>query len=79
MTQLEQHLTGGFVLIIAAIVALRLFLVIRRDPQRDWSYRNMYSRFWAASKEEWLLRLKFGYLSCALIFTLGALALFATA
>jgi hypothetical protein len=79
MTQLEDNIALAAMLITIAFLSFRQFLVIRRDPQRDWICRNAYSRFWAASREEWILRLKFGYLSGTLICIVGVLALVATA
>ena len=79
MTRSQQHTTVGVVLIVIAVVSFRRFLVIRREPQRDWFCRHLYSRLWAASRDEWTLRLKFGYLWLVLLSTVGALAMFATA
>ena len=79
MTRLEASIAQSIMLIVIGFVCFRQFLVIRRAPERDWICRNAYSRFWAASQKEWVLRLKIGYLSGALICSVGVLALVATA
>ena len=79
MTKLEGNIAQSALLIVGALLSFRQFLIITRDPRRDWIYRNGYSRFSASSWEGWALRLKFGYLSFAAICVLGASALLATA
>ena len=82
MTHTEGNLALSAMLIVIAILSFRQFLVIRRDPQRDWLFRNSPTpyRLWAANRENWwVLRFKFGYLWGTFICTVGALALIATA